>query len=92
MQLWNGLGLPEGVVDEDMVETGVGEISTVEVLEFSAVGVDAEGSGFAANLGIMTNNAIIITTSTVAVIPIIRPVALFRGEIVGYIGCGCAWL
>jgi hypothetical protein len=82
------IGLPEGVIDEDVVGTGVGGISTVEVLEVSAVGVDTEGSGFDANLGIMANNAIMITTSTAAVIPIIRPVGLFRGEIVGGIGNG----
>ncbi len=51
--------------------------------------VELEVVGFDTNLGRMTNNPTMITTSTAAVIPIISPVGFLRGGVVGGIGNGC---
>ena len=52
--------------------------------------VDSGVVGFDADLGRMTNNPTMITTTTAAVIPIMSPVGFLRDEVVGGMGKGCA--
>jgi len=88
------MGLPEGEVDEFVVGTGVGVLSTVGVVvsEFCVIGVESVVVCFDVRLFPRAHNPITAMSRTAAVIPIISPVRLLRGGVVGGIGNGCAGL
>ena len=85
------MALPEGVVDEFVLASGVGVFSVVGVVvsEFCAVGVESVVVCFDSRLVPRAHNPMTATSRTAAVIPIISPVRFLRGGVVGGIGNGC---
>ena len=86
------MGLPEGVVEEVVLEIGVDVSSAygVGVSEYCVVVVESEVVDFDIRLAPRAKSPQMTTTRTAAVIPIISPVRLLRGGVTGGVGKGCA--
>jgi hypothetical protein len=84
------MGLPEGVVGEVVLEVDVSSVYGVGVSEYCVVVVESEVVDFDSRLAPRAKSPQMVTTRTVAVIPMISPVRLLRGGVTGGVGKGCA--
>lgn len=81
--------LPDGVVEEFVLEVGVICVDEVVVSDVCVVVVEFEVVDFDARLAPRAQSPTMITSRTAAILPIISPVRLFRGSVVGGIGKDC---